>query len=254
MIRASGRPIVPVFEGWFQNDDGTYTLSFGYISMNLEEALHIPLGTDNFIEPSEFDGGQPTYFKEIHRRIRRQWNSFMITVPADIREQRVVWTLRNHGETYSTPGHVTSPSYMIENPVAPARYLQGTAGAYAPELRFDPAGPGVRGLRGTRTGPLTARVGEPLEVSVWVDSGETKYERPESWLYWMHYSGPGDVTFSEDEIAVALTEGEGMGTTMVTFGEPGDYVLLVQAIETLRNSFEYHCCWTNGYVDVTVTN
>jgi hypothetical protein len=254
MIRDSGRPIVPVFEGWFQNEDGTYTLSFGYISMNLEEALHIPLGTDNFIEPSEFDGGQPTYFKEIHRRIRRPWNSFMITVPADIGEQRVVWTLRNHGETYSTPGHVTEPSYMLENPVAPARYLVGTAGAYAPELRFDPAGPGVRGLRGTRTGPLTARVGEPLAVSVWVDSGETKYEEPESWLYWMYYSGSGEVTFSEDEIEVALTEGEGVGTTMVTFSEPGDYVLLVQAIETLRNSFEYHCCWTNGYVEVTVTN
>ena len=52
MLRDSGRPIVPVFEGWFQNEDGTYTLSFGYISMNLEEALHIPLGPDNFIEPS----------------------------------------------------------------------------------------------------------------------------------------------------------------------------------------------------------
>ena len=78
-----------------------------------------------------------------------------------------------------------------------------------------PDGPGVRGLRGTRTGPLTARVGEPLAVSVWVDSGETKYEGPQSWLYWMHYSGPGEVTFSEDEIEVALTEGEGMGTTMV---------------------------------------
>ncbi len=112
----------------------------------------------------------------------------------------------------------------------------------------------MRGLRGTRTGPLTARVGEPLAVSVWVDSGETKYEEPESWLYWMYYSGSGEVTFSEDEIEVALTEGEGMGTTMVTFSEPGDYVLLVQSIETLRNSFEYHCCWTNGYVEVTVTN
>ena len=49
MIRDSGRPIVPIFEGWFQNEDGTYTLSFGYASFNLEEALHIPLGPDNFI-------------------------------------------------------------------------------------------------------------------------------------------------------------------------------------------------------------
>ena len=254
MIRPSGRPIVPVFEGWFQNEDGTYTLSFGYASFNLEEALHIPLGPDNFIEPREFDGGQPTYFKEIHRRIRRAWNSFMVTVPADIGDQRVVWTLKNHGMTYSVPGHVTAPSYIIETPLAPARYMQGTGSGYAPLLRFDPAGPWVQGLGGTRAGPLTTRVGEPLAVSAWVDSGETLYEEPTSWLYWMHYSGPGEVVFSEDEIEVALTEGEGMGTTRATFSEPGDYVLLVQAIETLRNSFEYHCCWTNGWVEVTVTN
>ena len=87
-----------------------------------------------------------------------------------------------------------------------------------------------------------------------MNSGETLYPEPESWLYWMHYSGPGEVTFSEDEIEIALTEGEGMGTTRVTFSEAGDYVLLVQSIETLRNSFEYHCCFTNGWVEVNVTN
>ena len=253
MIRDSGRPIVPVFEGWFRNDDGSYTLSFGYINMNLEEALHIPLGPANFIEPNQFDGGQPTYFKEIHRRIRRPWNNFMIRVPADFGDQRVVWTLKNHGETYSVPGHISESSYMIETPMAPARYLQGTASGYAPMLRFDPTDPWAQGLTGTGKGPLTARVGEPLEVSAWVNSGETLYEEPTSWLYWMHYSGPGDVAFSEDEIEVTLVEGEGMGMTSVTFSEPGDYVLLVQSIETLRNSFEYHCCWTNGWVGVTVT-
>jgi hypothetical protein len=132
--------------------------------------------------------------------------------------------------------------------------LQGTASGYAPFIRFDPADPWAQGLTGTRVGPLTARVGEPLDISVWVNSGETLFEEPESWLWWLQYSGPGDATFSEEEIEVALTEGEGMGTTSVTFSEPGDYVLLVQSIETLRNSFEYHCCWTNGWVEVTVTN
>ncbi|MCH2506483.1 MAG: hypothetical protein MK125_13155, partial [Dehalococcoidia bacterium] len=178
MIRDSGRPIVPIFEGWFKNDDGSYTLSFGYINMNLEEALHIPLGPANFIEPSEFDGSQPTYFKEIHRRIRRPWNNFMIRVPADFGDQRVVWTLENHGETYSTPGHISESSYMIETPMAPARYQQGTASGYAPLLRFDPTDPWAQGLTGTGKGPLTARVGEPLEVSAWVNSGETLYQEP----------------------------------------------------------------------------
>lgn len=254
MIRDTGRPIVPVYEGWFPNEDGTFTISFGYISMNLEETMHIPVGPDNFIEPAEFNGGQPTYFKEIHRSIRRPWNSFMVVVPADFGDREIVWTLNNHGMTYSTPGHIWNPSYIIENPTAPARYLQGTASGYAPHIRFDPADPWVQGLSGTREGPRAARVGEPMEISVFVDSGETLYTEPESWLYWMLYSGPGDASFSEDEVRVALTEGEGVGTTMVTFSEPGDYVLLVQSIETLRNSFEYHCCWTNAWVEVTVTN
>ena len=254
MIRDSGRPIVPVFEGWFQNPDSSYTLSFGYISMNLVEALHIPLGPDNFVEPAEFDGGQPTYFKEIHRSIRRPWNTFMIRVPKDFGDKRVVWTLRDHGQTYSVPGHITQRNYNIENPIAPARDAVGTASGYAPLMRFDAAQPWVQGLSGTRWGPLAATVGQPLEIPVYVNSGETKYERPESWLYWMLYSGPGDVTFSEDEVQIALTNKEGTGRTSATFSEPGSYVLLVQSIETLRNSFEYHCCWTNGWVEVTVTN
>jgi hypothetical protein len=255
MIRPSGRPIGPVFEGWFQNPDSSYTLSFGYISMNLEEALHIPLGPDNFIEPREFDGGQPTYFKEIHRFIRRPWNIFMVRVPKDFGEQRVVWTLRNHGQTYSVPGHITRPDYMIETPVAPARYAVGTASGYAPLIRFDEDDSWAQGLTGTRHGPLTARVGQPLEIPVYVNKGETRFEGSSSWLYWLPYSGPGDATFSEDEVEVALNErGEGVGTTQVTFSQPGVHVLLVQSIETLRNSFEYHCCWTNGWVEVNVTN
>jgi hypothetical protein len=255
MIRPSGRPIVPVFEGWFANEDGSYTLSFGYISMNLEEAVHIPVGPDNFIEPAEFNGGQPTYFKEIHPFIRRPWNTFMIRVPADFGDKRVVWTLRNHGETYSVPAHITRPDYIVETPIAPARAATGTAGAYAPRMRFDSSQPWVQGLAGTRWGPLSAKVGQPLEIPVYVDRGETLNERPESWLWWLLYSGPGDVTFSEDEVRIELDgTGQGVGTTQVTFPEPGKYVLLVQSIETLRNSFEYHCCWTNGWVEVDVTN
>jgi len=60
--------------------------------------------------------------------------------------------------------------------------------------------------------------------------------------------------FSDDEVEIPLTNKLGTGTTSVTFSQPGRYVLLVQSIETLRNSFEYHCCWTNGWVEVNVTN
>ena len=40
--------------------------------------------------------------------------------------------------------------------------------------------------------------------------------------------------------------------TTATFSEPGEYVVRVQSIYS-TTSFEYHCCWTNGYIPVTVT-
>jgi hypothetical protein len=44
----------------------------------------------------------------------------------------------------------------------------------------------------------------------------------------------------------------GMARTSARFSEPGEYLVRVQSIYSIA-SFEYHCCWTNGYVPVTVT-
>jgi hypothetical protein len=256
MIAPSGRPIVPIFEGWFQNPDSSYTLSWSYISMNLEENPIIPVGPDNFIEPAQYNGQQPTYFRQIHRFIRRPWNMFMIRVPKDFGDQTIRWTLRNHGATYTTPGRITHPGYIIETPVAPARASSANNGAYAPKMRFSPTAEWAQGLSGVHV-TMSARVGVPPEIPVYVDAGETIAPRAieESWLWWLLYSGPtNNVVFSEDEVRIPLTNREGVGSTQVTFSEPGQYVLLVNSIETLRNSFEYHCCWTNGWVTVNVAN
>jgi hypothetical protein len=40
--------------------------------------------------------------------------------------------------------------------------------------------------------------------------------------------------------------------TTATFSDPGEHVVRVTAIESLA-SLEQHCCYTNGYVKVTVT-
>jgi hypothetical protein len=254
MIRAGGRPIVPIFEGWFQNPDSSYMLSFSYISMNLEEDMFIPVGPDNFLEPAEFNGEQPTYFRPIHRVIRRPWNIFMVRVPKDFGDRRVTWTLRNHGETYTVPGHITRQDYIIETPIAPARAASHNNGAYAPRMRFDPNAEWAWGLAGVHH-TMSARVGQPLEIPVYVNAGETTSGGAEvSWLWWIQYSGPARVEFSEEEVEIPLTNREGVGRTQVTFSEPGEYVLLVNSIETLRNSHEYHCCWTNGWVTVNVSN
>ena len=55
-ILPSGDEVAPFFEGWYRNDDGTFTLSFGFFNLNSRQILDIPLGPENFIEPAEFDG------------------------------------------------------------------------------------------------------------------------------------------------------------------------------------------------------
>ena len=36
---ASGQSVSPVYEGWYENSDGSFTLSFGYFTRNKEEIL-----------------------------------------------------------------------------------------------------------------------------------------------------------------------------------------------------------------------
>src|SRR5262245_9513119 len=61
-LRASGQTVTPVFEGWYKNPDGSYSLSFGYYNRNTSEEIDVPLGPDNSIEPRSSDGAQPTHF------------------------------------------------------------------------------------------------------------------------------------------------------------------------------------------------
>ena len=56
-----GRTLAPFMEGWYANEDGTYSISFGYLNLN-QDTLEIPVGEDNFLEPAEFNGLQPTTF------------------------------------------------------------------------------------------------------------------------------------------------------------------------------------------------
>ncbi|MCH8301512.1 MAG: hypothetical protein IH912_02060 [Proteobacteria bacterium] len=94
-----GQTVTPVFEGWYQNPDGTYSLSFGYFNRNFGEVLEIPVGPDNFFEPGPANQGQPTQFQP-----RRQWGVFAVTVPAEFGYERLVWTLKIRGETFFVPG------------------------------------------------------------------------------------------------------------------------------------------------------
>jgi hypothetical protein len=252
VLRANSQPVIPIYEGWYRNTDGTYDICFGYFNLNLEEAVDIPLGERNFLEPAQYDGKQPTYFapvpgmtpaSQVTSRFRRYWCAFTVTVPADFgTEARVRWTLqRKDGEVVSTPGSL-NPAYILDEPASDGR------GELAPLLRFADNGPQFQGKHGLSAPPRTARVGEPLGLSVWV---EHPFEE-RVWVGWVQYRGPGTVRFAPAETQVRLAGQRGVATTNATVPEPGDYELLVQSINTTA-AFEFHCCWTNGYVSVRVT-
>ena len=89
-----GQSVHPAFEGWWPNEDGSFTLWFGYMNSNWEQEFDVPFGPDNYfaftaprelddldrdaIVASEVDQGQPTHFYP-----RRNPFLFTIRVPAD---------------------------------------------------------------------------------------------------------------------------------------------------------------------------
>ncbi|MXZ72253.1 MAG: hypothetical protein F4Z04_12245 [Acidobacteria bacterium] len=250
LLRPSGGPVVPIFEGWYRNPDGTFELSFGYFNVNTKETLEIPLGPENFIAPAEFDGGQPTRFEPVPESDRRHWGAFTVTVPADFGDRDVVWTLHVRGQTLSVPGRLTSPAYELAGWEFPGR------STVSPLLRFALDGPAGRGPRGITGKRLQAKAGAPLDLGAWVarDAAAAEDERPIN-VKWFKHQGPGDVTFVERTAEVEpdawAQEGGAKVTATATFAEPGDYLLRVLAFNVIRE-FEFQCCWTNGFLPVTV--
>ena len=47
----AGQEVVPAYEGWEKNTDGSFNLVFGTMNRNWEEELYIPIGPNNNIEP-----------------------------------------------------------------------------------------------------------------------------------------------------------------------------------------------------------
>ena len=55
-----GSSITPAYDGWFANPDGSFSMRLGYYNRNSREAIDIPVGPNNKIEPGPVDQGQPT--------------------------------------------------------------------------------------------------------------------------------------------------------------------------------------------------
>ena len=263
----NGLRVVPFFAGWYTNPDGTVTLSFSYSNLNLTEVVEIPQGPNNFITPAEFDGRQPTSFPPPGSRARdddddrpprrdRERGVFTVTVPAGFRDD-VVWTLVNQERSFSVPGNANNSAYQLQWPMA--------MGSVPPLVRFSPDGPVGRGPTGIDAEPIRASVDTPLSLTVWFHDDSVREEEPLAVrrrggdaapmnVTWFKHAGPGSVVFSPH--TEPIEETEGMSTTTATFDQPGEYVIRVRAdsFGRIDSSAGNQCCWTNGYVKVTVTS
>lgn len=242
----AGAGVAPYFDGWYANPDGSITMSFGFMNRNASGAVDIPIGANNAIEPAQFNGLQPTHFPVVRYSAfggKRERGAFAITVPKGHKGD-VVWTLRHHGVTYSVPGRATSEYYKLS-------YTPQAAGSMMPIVRFAPDGPPSNGREGVTTGPLTVAVGAALDIRVWMEDRGERDPIPVSML-WFKHQGPGDVTF--EPRAAKTAPGGGNAVTSVRFSAPGEYLLRVRVdnFGITDSAPGQQCCWSNGYVKVTV--
>jgi hypothetical protein len=247
-VRPSGQTVTPVYEGWYRNADGTYSLSFGYYNRNSREALEIPIGADNSVSPGNANQGQPTHFDA-----RRHWGVFAIVVPANFGDKtKVTWTLRNRGETFAISGSL-DPLWEIDA-------LVGEAGSNnTPPVLKVGEGPEARGPGGSGWPGPAATVGAPITLSIMAsDDGRavpaatgSSRDTPVT-LTWFKHQGPGDVTF--EPATARVPNAGGSATTTAKFSMPGEYIIRVRANDAsgVAGAGHAQCCWTNGFIKVTV--
>ena len=149
-----GQNVSPGYEGWEQNEDGSFNFLFGYMNRNWLEEVDAPIGPGNMLSPGPADQGQPTHFLP-----RRNRFIFKVRVPADWGDKEMVWTLTTHGRTEYAYASLRT-DYKVDNMVISSETGALGAGSSSPESRMNV--PPVVRIVGDRE--LTARVGQPLTL------------------------------------------------------------------------------------------
>ena len=160
---SKGQVVSPAYEGWERNDDGSYTVMFGYMNSNWEEELDVPIGPENKIEPGmpgpmNIDQGQPTHFFP-----RRNRFIFRVRVPKDFGEKELVWTLTTHGKTVKAYATLKQ-DYFLDNMVFTSETGAIGAGVSSPAIRANK--PPVLKVDGDSA--RNVKVGQPLSLSAHV--------------------------------------------------------------------------------------
>jgi hypothetical protein len=231
----SGQNVVPYFEGWIRNADGSFDLVFGYFNRNWQEELAIPAGLDNKIEPGAPDRGQPTYFLP-----RRQGWVFRVRVPADFGKQVLTWTIKANGKTETAYGELLPIEEITERIIMTRGNLNPGEG--------DPNKPPAIAIAAAATAAagqpvsLTANVTDdglpkprvPVQRTAATDATRIQAQanssaapRPRGLtVTWMQLRGPAKVTF--DPAGPSPVAG-GAVVTAARFPSPGVYAVRATA-------------------------
>lgn len=255
-----GTSITGAFEGWFDSADGTHNFLVGYFNRNLKQAIDIPVGPNNRIEPGGPDMGQPTHFMP-HRRT----GVFLVQVPKGFTpDQKLTWTLTVNGQTTQIPLRLHR-DYNV-NP-----FSEVAVGNTPPVVKLAANGTAIQGPVAvlSKAPSLTATVGTPLTLAATVDD-DGKFasatmapvvgNRSPVDLHWTKYRGPGTVTFETAQPKLQVSKGgqinqpfSATGTTTAKFSAPGEYALMLLATDYSGEGGNGEvCCWTNAYLKVTV--
>jgi hypothetical protein len=151
-----GQGVMPLYDGWHPNSDGTIDLWFGYLNENWREEADIPVGPNNNVTgpfvPNTPDGSQPTHFLPRNNR----WQ-FAIRIPnaQALAKEEVVWTVTSHGRTYKAYATLKTP-YVRDD--------QGIMREFFGETPESGNQPPKISIPGDLT--RTIKVGEPNELTV----------------------------------------------------------------------------------------
>ena len=165
----AGQDIQPIYEGWTRNDDGSFTLHFGYLNRNYREQPNVPIGPNNYFSLGDQDRAQPTYFYPRTHRYQ-----FSVPVPADMGtgfEDGLVWTVTHNGSEQKAIGWL-KPEWEIEVNTITSNLRTGFGRSKA-EL-YANASPTVT----VNAAKSTVVVGEPLTLTAVLTDDELPTKKP----------------------------------------------------------------------------
>ena len=218
--RERGSSISPAYEGWFPNDDGTFTMLFGYFNRNAKQALDIPIGREQS-HRARRSGHGPAHLLRDPPAVGRLQRSKCrrISAPRSSRGRSTA-----NGETNAIP-FTLNKSYEIEP------YKESGMGNTPPTLTFVKGGPSVTGPPiGIAADAERDSVGQPVDVDA--SGGRTSAVHSKSstgrgrgaaappFTASLHkFRGPGDVTFKPERPTANRETGE--VTASATFSLAG---------------------------------